>query len=129
MPARKTVDDHREPVTENSEETAKTAEIAETVDSAPQWESPKGLKMSDGLVTAGVLNTLMTKPELRALLASGIIDYTDGVVTWRTGHLEHIANLFAGDPLTTERDYADDLAVARAYSADVWAGLVEAARG
>lgn len=48
----------------------------------------------------------------------------DNNITWRTGHLEHIANLYRGDPQATERDYADDLAVARAYSRDVWEGLI-----
>lgn len=64
-------------------------------------------------------------PQVTALVNSDIITHADGIVTWRTGHLEHIANLYAGDPVTTERDYADDLAVARAYSADTWAKLIE----
>lgn len=55
---------------------------------------------------------------------SGIITFVSPTeITWRTGHLEHIANLFAGDPQTTERVYADDLAVARAYSAETWERL------
>lgn len=62
------------------------------------------------------------------LKLSDIITVADGAITWRAGHLEHIANLFAGDPVTTERNYADDLAVARAYSAETWASLLEATK-
>jgi len=58
-----------------------------------------------------------------ALVLGDIITYSGGMVTWRPGHLEHIANLYAGDPQTTERNYADDLAVARAYSAETWEQL------
>ena len=62
---------------------------------------------------------------LRNLTISGIASQNeDGTITWRTGHLEHIANLYAGDPQTTERDYADDLAVARAYSREQWEALI-----
>jgi len=62
-------------------------------------------------------------PPFVRLLISNIIELSDHTITWRTGHLEHIANLFAGDPVTTERNYADDLAVARAYSAEAWERL------
>lgn len=65
-------------------------------------------------------------PEVTALATSGIITCGDGLVTWREGHLEHIANLYKGDPASTERDYSDDLAVARKYSADEWSALLEA---
>lgn len=61
---------------------------------------------------------------LARLMLSDIITIDNGVITWRTGHLEHIANLYAGDPATTERDYADDLAVARAYSREQWEALI-----
>ena len=57
------------------------------------------------------------------LITSGVAAVTDGNIIWRTGHLEHIANLYAGDPATTERNYADDLAVARAYSPETWEKL------
>ena len=67
-------------------------------------------------------------PEVQFLKESGIITIADGAITWRAGHLEHIANLFAGDPATTERNYADDLAVARSYSAETWASLIEATK-
>lgn len=69
-------------------------------------------------------DAIMFTPELYSLSHSGIVVVTGNAITWRTGHLEHIANLFTGDPATTERDYADDLAVARAYSADVWEALI-----
>lgn len=59
------------------------------------------------------------------LTQSGVLSQNeDGSITWRTGHLEHIANLYAGDPATTERDYADDLAVARAYCREQWEALI-----
>lgn len=69
-----------------------------------------------------------TNSALVSLQLSDIITIADGTITWRTGHLEHIANLYAGDPVTTERNYADDLAVARAYSAETWAALLEASK-
>jgi hypothetical protein len=69
------------------------------------------------------LTYFATDPVARLLL-SGIVTIVDSVLTWRAGHLEHIANLFAGDPETTERNYAEDLAVARAYSANVWERLI-----
>lgn len=65
-------------------------------------------------------------PQVIALAESGIITYSDGMITWREGHLAHIANLYKGDPEKTERDYSDDLVVARKYSADEWSALLEA---
>lgn len=63
-------------------------------------------------------------PELASLVLSGIVTHSDGMVTWRDGHLEHIANQYKGDPQTTERNYQDDLAIARRYSADEWERLI-----
>jgi hypothetical protein len=71
----------------------------------------------------GATITYAPDDPLASLLISGIVEVADGAITWRAGHLEHIANLFAGDPVTTERNYADDLAVARAYSAETWEQL------
>lgn len=62
-------------------------------------------------------------PQAISLLNSGVLFHEGDEFVWRTGHLEHIANLYAGDPETTERNYADDLAVARAYSAETWGKL------
>ena len=63
-------------------------------------------------------------PEAKSLLNSKILFHEGDQFVWRTGHLEHIANLYKGDPQTTERDYADDLAVARAYSREQWEALI-----
>lgn len=117
-----------------------------------QWTMTHTPNEFDGLPTAGKLNeppsdegvgaggeTIAILKEngfpepplpLQTLTMSGIVE-TYGIdiygnisdVVWRAGHLEHIANLFAGDPATTERNYADDLAVARAYSAETWERL------
>lgn len=83
--------------------------------------------ISEDIITADYHNITLTYHEgdsLATLLISGVVTgVTDGTITWRAGHLEHIANLYKGDPQATARDYADDLAVARAYSADVWERL------
>lgn len=71
-----------------------------------------------------VQDAIMFNRELYALSHSGVVEVVDNVVTFRTGHLEHVANLYAGDPAKTERDYADDLAVARAYCREQWEALI-----
>lgn len=71
------------------------------------------------------LEYLKLSPAAQALINSNVITLEDGAVSWRMGHLLHIANLYKGNPAQTERDYADDLAVARAYSADVWEALIK----
>lgn len=63
-------------------------------------------------------------PQVIALAESGVITYSDGMITWRDGHLAHIANQYKGDPAKCERDYSDDLAVARKYSPDEWEALL-----
>lgn len=68
-------------------------------------------------------------PELRALVQSAIVTVSGGVVSWREGQLEHLARQYAADPVRTEADYHDDLAVAKTYSAGEFTQLVEAARG
>lgn len=75
-------------------------------------------------VKEGDIRDELTFRAAMRLIESKVVTYDDHSVTWRTGHLEHIANLFAGDPATTERDYADDLAVARAYSREQWEALI-----
>lgn len=57
--------------------------------------------------------TVANTPALQALLDSGIIEIVDGAIVWRNGHLEHVRNQYASDPLTCERNYADDIAVMR----------------
>lgn len=58
-------------------------------------------------------STLVMTPALQALLDSGIIEIVDGGIIWREGHLEHVRNQYASDPVTCERNYADELAVMR----------------
>ncbi len=62
------------------------------------------------------------------LIDSNIITATEGEISWREGHLEHLAHLYASDPAQTWRDYADDLPVALAHDAR-FAGMVEKAKG
>ncbi len=69
-----------------------------------------------------------TDDSLQRLIDSDIITATDSELTWRTGHLEHLANLYAANPAQTWRDYADDLTVALAHDAR-FAGMVDKARG
>lgn len=66
---------------------------------------------------------------LQRLVDSGIVTVTDNAITWRTGHLEHVARLYAADPKLAWRDYADDLTVALAADGSNFAAAVEAARG
>ncbi len=66
---------------------------------------------------------------LKRLVSSGIVTADDSVVTWRVGHLEHLARQFAADPKQTWRDYWDDLTVALSASKPEFDALVEAARG
>lgn len=68
-------------------------------------------------------------PELKALIVSEIVTFDNGSVTWRDGHLEHLARQYASNPVQTERDYHDDVTVARVYSADEFNALVAAASG
>jgi hypothetical protein len=100
--AKKPVDDIREPV---------------TVD----FQSAKFPLTLEGVKAASELSQSATR-----LIQSGIISGQEGTeITWRMGHLLHIANLYRSNPAQTERDYADDIAVARAYSADVWEALIK----
>lgn len=65
-------------------------------------------------------------PQVIALAESGIITYSDGFVSWRDGHLAHLAHEYKSDPAKCERDYSDDLTVVRKYNADEWSALLEA---
>lgn len=103
--------------------TKKKNEHVENEEMTPQDEWGAGILANDHVMLA----VAMPPPEpVSRLYESGIIEIdSNNDITWRPGHLEHIANLFAGDPAKTERDYADDLAVARAYSADAWEALTK----
>lgn len=70
--------------------------------------------------------TVTEPPEIATLVESGILTYADGLITWRDGHLTHLAHEYKSDPAKCERDYSDDLAIARQYSADEWSTLLEA---
>ena len=64
---------------------------------------------------------------IQRLIASNIIS-KDGK-TFREGHLEHVARVFAADVRIAWRDYADDLTVAFASDAKGFKALVAKARG
>ena len=64
---------------------------------------------------------------LQRLIASNIIG-KDGK-TFREGHLEHVARVYAADVRLAWRDYADDLTVAFASDAKGFKALVAKARG
>ncbi len=66
---------------------------------------------------------------LQRLIDSGIVTATDSAISWRDGHLEHVARLYVADPVLAWRDYADDLTVALAADGSAFAAAVEAARG
>lgn len=66
---------------------------------------------------------------LQRLLDSGVVVAAEGAISWREGHLEHVAALYASDPARAWRDYADDLTVALAADGSNFAALVERARG
>lgn len=99
-----TADDDREPRDEIT--TEGLVDAAYTI----ATEMPNRMQETDGA--------------LLRLTISDIITVINNHVVWRPGHLEHIANQYKGDPETTERNYADDLAVARVYSAELWEKLI-----
>ena len=66
---------------------------------------------------------------LHNLTISGIVTVKNGKVTWREGHLEHVAREYAHSPAIARRDYLDDLIVAENLDAEKFAALVELARG
>lgn len=61
--------------------------------------------------------------ELNSLLESEIVTFDGNNLIWREGHLEHLARQYVANPAAAERDYHDDLAVARAYSKEVFEAL------
>lgn len=66
---------------------------------------------------------------LQRLTISGIATMNKHEIVWREGHLEHLARLYAADPVLTRRDYLDDLIVAENLDAEKFAALVDKARG
>lgn len=93
-------------------------------------------KRTQHIVTGELGVSVEFKPEnvyeyddkLQRLIDSGIVTATDSELTWREGHLEHVARLYVSDPARAWRDYADDLTVAFAHDAR-FAALVDTARG
>lgn len=63
-------------------------------------------------------------PALAALIDSGVVTYDDGIVTFRAGHLEHLALEYVRDPVGTWRDYHDDVEVAQTYCLEQWDKLI-----
>ncbi len=66
--------------------------------------------------------------ELAALIASGIVTKDGDELIWREGQLEHVARVYAADPVQADRNYHDDVTVAKAYSGVQWESLVNAAK-
>lgn len=66
---------------------------------------------------------------MQRLIDSGIIVATEGAISWREGHLEHVARVYAADQRLAWRDYADDLTVALSVDGGTFAALVDKARG
>lgn len=79
--------------------------------------------------TSGKLHLGSYGEHVQRLIDSGIVVAAEGAISWREGHLEHVAKLYASDPAQTWRDYADDLTVALAADGSNFAALVERARG
>ena len=66
---------------------------------------------------------------LQRLIDSGIIVAAEGAISWRSGHLEHVARVYAADQGLAWRDYGDDLTVALSADGGMFAALVDKARG
>lgn len=64
-------------------------------------------------------------PAVRSLISSGIITMSGRTVTWRDGHLEHVAAQYKSDPQRTRELYSNDVEVAEMFSADEWKRLTE----
>lgn len=93
-----------------------------------EGDTLQGIEFPAVVVFDEGLTTYPINPALQRLIDSNIVTATDSELTWRIGHLEHLANLYASDPRQTWRDYADDLTVALAHDAR-FAGMVDAAKG
>lgn len=87
-----------------------------------------GTLSDDGVFTIEQVTVVEPSP-LQRLIDSGIVVAAEGAISWREGHLEHIAALYAADARQTWRDYADDLTVALAADGSAFAAAVERARG
>lgn len=62
----------------------------------------------------------LVMPELQALMDSNVVTVKDSVVTFRAGHLEHVALQYVTDPVQAWRDYHDDIEVALRYCFEQW---------
>ena len=79
-------------------------------------------------IVTGLIPVLVETPISR-LVKSGIVTATEGAISWREGHLEHVARVYAADVRIAWRDYADDLTVALAADGGTFAALVDKVRG
>jgi hypothetical protein len=70
-----------------------------------------------------------TDSAITRLALSGIVVGAEGAISWRQGHLEHVARVYAADQRLAWRDYADDLTVALSADGGTFAALVDKARG
>lgn len=84
-----------------------------------------------GVVEASQADPGAMYPEHAALYYSGIISNGDSGIEliWREGHLEHVARVYAASPAQCERDYHDELAVAKVACWERFEGLVMEASG
>jgi len=127
----KPVDDEREDVTAEWKSTPQWT-VGDFV-SAEELNKTKDVTYSEpmGQHTVGFETLSEVVLALNTLSASGIVLDVDrdGAIVWRTGHLEHVARLYAADPVQTERDYHDDVTVAMAYCREQWDALVAEAKG
>lgn len=90
---------------------------------------PKITKLSSVLTispTGESAPTALATAAKQALIESGVLSEADGVLTWREGHLEHVARCYQANAVIALRDYADDIATAQAFTPELWAALVGA---
>ena len=97
------------------------------VDAGAEFEALQAAEAFKDVPTAGIQPP--GHAPLHNLTISGIVTVANGQVTWREGHLEHVARQYAHSPAIARRDYLDDLTVAQNLDAEKFAALVEQARG
>lgn len=84
------------------------------------------LGVSPAFATGESATTTLASAAKQALIESGVLAEADGVLTWRAGHLEHVARCYQADAVIALRDYADDIATAQTFTPELWAALVGA---
>jgi hypothetical protein len=97
------------------------------VDAGAEFEAFQAAEAFEDVPTAGIQPP--GHAPLHNLITSQMVVMNKHEIVWREGHLEHLACLYAADPVLTRRDYLDDLIVAENLDAERFAALVEQARG